>query len=105
MPYPRRRPTIAATGRVTLWLTPPQRDLFLNAPGLPKDLGHALHRAPVHKGKLTVRVTREALDALIAVAARFEARHPTEDRALGALLRYLESQEERFEDPPEAAGG
>jgi hypothetical protein len=98
MPYSRRLPRIARTGRVAIWLNPAQRDLFIQSPDTPKDLGHALHHAPVRKGKLTLRVTRESLDALIAVAAGFRPQSRGEDRALTTLLRYLESVEDRFGD-------
>ena len=96
MPYQRRRPRIPATGRVTLWLNPAQRDLFVHSPDTPRALSHALHHAPVQKGKLTLRVTRDALDALIAAAAKFAPQSRDEDRALATLLRYLESLEDRF---------
>ena len=96
MPYQRRRPRIPATGRVTLWLNPAQRDLFVHSPDTPRALSHALHHAPVQKGKLTLRVTRYSLDALIAAAAKFAPQSRGEDRALATLLRYLESLEDRF---------
>jgi hypothetical protein len=96
MPFQRRRPRIPANGRVTLWLNPAQRDLFVHSPDTPKMLSHLLHHAPVTKGKLTIRVTRESLDALIATAARFSPQTAGEDRAIATLLRYLESLEERF---------
>jgi hypothetical protein len=96
MPYSRRLPRIAPTGRITIWLNPAQRDLFIQSPDTPKDLSHALHHAPVRSGKLTVRVTREALDALIAVAANFSAQSRGEERAITTLLRYLETLEDRF---------
>ena len=98
MPHQRRLPRIPATGRVTLWLNPAQRDLFVNSPDTPRSLSHALHHAPVQKGKLTLRVTRESLDALIAAAAKFVPQSRGEDRALATLLRYLESLEDRFAD-------
>lgn len=96
MPYQRRRPRIPATGRVTLWLNPAQRDLFVHSPDTPRALSHALHHAPVQKGKLTLRVTRDALDALIAAAVKFSPQTRDEDRAVATLLRYLESLEDRF---------
>lgn len=99
MPHPRRLPRIPATGRVTLQFRPEQRDLFIPARETPANLSHALHRAPVRAGKLTVRVTRPELDALIQAAAN----HPTADaraeRAVGTLLRYLETAESRFDEP------
>ena len=98
MPYPRRLPPIAPNGRIALWLNPAQRDFFIASPETPKDIGHALHRAPVRNGKLTLRVTRESLDALIRAAAAFSAQSKGEERALATLLRYLESLEDRFED-------
>jgi hypothetical protein len=98
MPYLRRLPRIAPGGRVSLWLNPAQRDLFIRSPDTPRALGHALHHAPVRKGKLTLRVTRESLDALITVAARFAAQSRDEERAVSTLLRYLESLEDRFDD-------
>ena len=98
MPYQRRRSLIPATGRVALWLTPAQRDLFIFSPDTPKSLGHALHHAPVRKGKLTLRITRESLNALIDVAAKFAPQSAGEDRAIATLLRYLESLEDRFAD-------
>ena len=101
MPFSRRQPRIASGGRVTLRLTVVQRDRLLASPALPKNLGHLLHRAPVREGRLGVRVTRAELAALIAAAAEVKARDDREERALGALLRYLETQEERFEDVSE----
>lgn len=112
MPYSRQRSRIAPTGRVTIRLTPAQRDFFLEAGATPKDLGHALHRATVREGKLTLRVTRESLDALIAVAARTRVPDRRLERELLTLLRYLESMEDRFaesddhvSDPAETADG
>ena len=98
MPHQRRLPRIPATGRVTLWLNPAQRDLFVHSPETPRALSHALHHAPVQKGKLTLRVTRDLLDALIAAAAKFAPQSRDEERALATLLRYLESLEDRFAD-------
>ena len=99
MPYSRQRPRIAPTGRVTLRLNTLQRDLFIHSPDTPKNLAHVLHRATVREGKLTVRVSREELDALIAAAANVEAPDRQTDRALAALLRYMESLEDRFAEP------
>lgn len=107
MPHTRRQPRVAPTGRVTVRLSTEQRNLFIESAETPKDLGHALHRAPVREGKLTVRVDRAELDALIAAAANIDTSDRREERALQSLLRYLESLEDRFEDPPgeeEAAG-
>ena len=100
MPYSRRLPRIAPNGRIALWLSPTQRDLFIGSPEIPQDLGHALHRAPVRKGKLTLRVTRDSLDALIRAAAGFTAQGRGDERALATLLRYLQSLEGRFDDGP-----
>jgi hypothetical protein len=102
MPYSRQRPRIPATGRIAVRLTPAQRDVFLASPGLAKDLGHQLHRAPVREGKLAVRLTRAELDALIAVAAGVPVANPEADRALDTLLRYLEDLADQFELPPDA---
>jgi hypothetical protein len=52
----------------------------------------------VRKGKLALRVSQPELDALIATAASVPAIDPASDRALTALLRYLEGIEDRFED-------
>ena len=101
MPYRRQRPRIAHTGRVTVRLSTEQRDLFIHHPATRMPLGHALHRAPVRKGELSVRVNREELEQLIAVAADFEAEDKRSERALASLLRYLETLEDRFEDPEE----
>jgi hypothetical protein len=105
MAYLRRRPKLAPTARVTIRLTPVQRDLFLGTAELPPTLAHALHRATVREGKLQVRITRAELEQLIAVAARVPASDAAADRALGALLRYLESMDDRFEDAPEEGSG
>lgn len=101
MPYQRRRPRIPASGRIALWLNPAQRDLFVHSPDTPRALSHVLHHAPVQKGKLTIRVTRESLDALIAAAAKFAPQSLAEDRSITTLLRYLESLEDRFAEEPE----
>lgn len=70
----------------------------MKAPGLPASLGHALHRAPVREGKLGVRMSRENLDTAIASLARVPAEGRDEERELDALLRYLETLADRFED-------
>lgn len=99
MAYTRRRHRIAHSGRVTLRLSPAQRDLFLHSPELPQGLGHTLHRAHVREGKLTARVTRGDLDVLIAVAAKVSAADRRSERELDTLLRYLEGLEDRFAEP------
>lgn len=103
MPYSRQRPRIAPNGRVPVRLTTAQRDLFIKAGETPRELGYALHRAPVRSGKLRVRVTRAALEALISVAAKSGARDREEERALGTLVRYLEGLEDRFEPGDDGA--
>jgi hypothetical protein len=69
----------------------------------PRELGYALHRAPVRAGKLRVRVTRAALETLISVAAKSGARDCEEERALGTLVRYLEGLEDRFDPGDDGA--
>jgi DNA/RNA-binding domain of Phe-tRNA-synthetase-like protein len=96
MPHPRRRPRVAPTGRVSLRLTTEQRDQFLASSQTPRELGHTLHRAVVRNGKLTIRVTRDALEALIIAAARTTPTNRHAERALDALLRYLESRSDQF---------
>lgn len=73
--------------------------MFEHSPDTPRELGHMLHRAPVRSGKLTIRVDRASLDALIRVTARASPTDRREERALASLLRYLESLEDRFADP------
>ncbi|MDF3058135.1 MAG: hypothetical protein K0R17_2350 [Rariglobus sp.] len=97
MHYSRRQPRVAPTGRITVRLSTDQRDLFIKASEVPRDLAHALHRAPVRGGKLSIRITREFLDALIAAAAKSQAPDRRAERDLVALLGYLEGLEERFE--------
>lgn len=99
MPHTRRLPRIAPTGSISLRLTTAQRDLFIHSPALAPSLGHALHRAPVRDGKLTIRVKQPELDALIAIAARHHPADKREQRAHETLLRYLEKQEDRFAEP------
>lgn len=101
MPYSRQRPPIPPTGRVAVRLTTGQRDLFLRSHSLPRELGHPLHHAVVRRGKLQVRVTRSELDALIAAAAQACEADAAGERALTALLGYLESIEDRFAEPDE----
>lgn len=103
MPYPRQRPRVPANGRISLRLTPGQRDLFIASDVTPRKLSQLLHHAVVREGKLAVRVTREELDALIAAAARVTASDPETDRALTTLLRYLENAADQFEEPEPAA--
>ncbi|MCR6656779.1 MAG: hypothetical protein NVV63_13430 [Opitutus sp.] len=98
MPFSRKRPRIAASGAVSVRVDPHQRDLLMKAPGMPASLGHALHRAPVREGKLSVRMSRENLDTAIAALARVPAEGRDEERELDTLLRYLETLADRFED-------
>jgi hypothetical protein len=79
-------------------LTPVQRDLLLTAPGLPRQIGHALHRATVRAGKLHVRLDRNALETMIRSLAAVAAPDHAIDRSVRALLDYLESLEDRFAD-------
>jgi hypothetical protein len=104
MPFSRRLPRIAPTGRVSLRLTPMQRDLMLTAPGVPREIGHALHRATVRAGKLQVRLDRNAIETMIRALAAVAVPDSAVDRSVRALLDYLESVEDRFagesaEDP------
>jgi hypothetical protein len=109
VPYQRQLPRIPATGKVAVRLTPPQRDLLLNSSRTPRGVGHLLHRAPVRKGKLEVRVGRESLDTLILVAAAAIPTAPASRaeretaRAVDTFVRYLENLSDRFEDPSESA--
>jgi uncharacterized protein (DUF1778 family) len=98
MPYSRQRPRIAPTGRVTIRLTPAQRDLFIHSAATPKNIGHLLHGAAVRDGKLSIRVNRESLEALIQVAAKIRFPDRGMERELSTLSRYLESLEDRFAD-------
>ena len=75
--------------------------MFIHATKIPKDLAHALHRAPVRAGKLSIRATQASLAALIAAAAAHPSRNREEERALETLLRYLEGLEDRFAEPEE----
>ncbi len=98
MPYSRQRPRIPANGRISIRLTTAQRDWFLRDDAAPKDLAQALHHAAVREGKLALRVARPALETLIAIAARAPATDRKTERDLAALLRYLESVDDRFDD-------
>lgn len=104
MPFSRQRPRIPPTGRVTIRLTPAQRDVLLGEVSTPKNLGHALHRAAVRRGELTLRVTRDELDAIILGAANAAVPDRAAERALATFLRYLESMEDRFADPEAEEG-
>lgn len=61
-----------------------------------------MHRAPVRGGKLSVRVTREELGALIAAAAKIGITDRRAERSVDTWLRYLESLEDRFDDPEDS---
>lgn len=103
MPYSRRLPRIPSTGRIAVRLNTAQRDLFVHDPAVPKNLGHALHRAPVREGKLALRLSREELEALITAAAKAPAPDRQAERSMSALLKYLESLLDRFAEPPETS--
>lgn len=105
MPYLRQRAKVPATGRVTVKLVPLQRDQVLGTGRLPRGLGHSLHHAPVARGKLEVRVTREELDALIASAIQVPAAGREEERALDVFVRYLENRADQFEEKEGPQGG
>jgi len=105
MAYLRQRPRIAPGGRVTLRITPAQRDELLRSARTPASLGHALHRASVKRGWLSLRVGREELATLIMAAAELRAADKKEERVLSSLLDYLEDLEERFADPGNEKGG
>lgn len=51
----------APTGKVTVRLDTSRRDLFVRSPETPRDLIHALRKASVRDGKLSVRVRRSEL--------------------------------------------
>jgi uncharacterized protein (DUF1778 family) len=104
MPYSRQRPRVAATGRITVRLSPEQRDLFTHAALVPHSVRHELRHAPVRRGELSVRVSRETLDALIDAAAASKSADPRAERRLVTLLRYLESLAGRFEEPAGVEG-
>jgi uncharacterized protein (DUF1778 family) len=101
MLFSRRRPRIAATGRVSVRLTTSQRDLFLGGRAVPPALAFALKHAPVRDGKLSLRVTRDELDRLIAAAAQVTPANKADARVLDIFLSYLESLEDRFEETTE----
>jgi hypothetical protein len=108
MPYLRQRQRIAANGRIGVRLNPGQRDQLLRSPLLSRQTGHLLHRAPVRKGKLEIRLDRASLDAMILAAASFpeeESAHSkvAARRAHATFLRYLEGLADRFEEPEETA--
>lgn len=86
-------------------LTPAQRDELLRSQNLSASLGHALHRAPVKRGWLNLRVGRDELSKMIMAAAELRAADKKEERVLTALLDYLEDLEERFADPENEKGG
>ena len=71
---------VAPTGNAPLRLDTSQRDMFVRSPDLPRGLRHALHKAPVRDGKLSVRVTRAELEALIVAAANAPAEGKREER-------------------------
>jgi hypothetical protein len=98
MPYLRQRPRVPAGGRVTVRMSPSQRDLFTGTRETPNDLAFALRKAPVRGGELSIRVGRGDLDALIAIAARATPPDKREARRLETFIRYLEKFEDRFED-------
>jgi hypothetical protein len=109
MPYLRQLPRIPATGKVAVRLTPAQRDLLLGSSRLTRETGHLLHRAPVRKGKLEVRLGRDALDTLILAGAAAIPAAPASRaerelaRALDTFVGYLENLSDRFEEPAEPA--
>lgn len=92
---------VAPTGRLGVRLNTLQRDLFVRSAETPRDLVYALRNAPVRDGKLSVRVRRAELDALISAAAAAPAATRREERELAALVRYLEGMADRFLEPPE----
>jgi hypothetical protein len=106
MHYSRQRPRVASTGRISVRLAIWQRDLFIASNVIPKDLAHMLHRTPVRAGKLSIRITREFLDELIAVASKSRAPEGRTEREIVTLLRYLETLEDRFEpsEKPDEGG-
>jgi hypothetical protein len=75
--------------------------MFIASATVPKDLGHVLHRAAVRGGELSVRVDRADLDRLIMAAANQSSPDKRAERKLEALLRYLETMSDRFEEPEE----
>lgn len=101
----RIRPRVAANGRVSVRLSPSQRDLFTRAATVPRDLAFALRNAPVREGKLSVRVRRAELEAMTAAAVAASAADRRQERELASLVRYLEGLEDSFAEPREAADG
>jgi hypothetical protein len=99
MPYLRRLPRLSPTARISVRLTTEQRDLLIASASIPKDVAHALHRAAVAQAKLKVSMGRQDLDSLISGAAKIQSADPDIERTLSALLDYLESLADRFEDP------
>ena len=99
MLFLRRKPKLAPTARVTIRLTTDQRDQLLHSPALPRALGHLLHRAPVKKGKLEIRVNRSELDTLIETGAKQPVARRADEKALDVFLLYLENQADRFDEP------
>lgn len=97
----RLRPRVALNGRISVRLNPEQRDLCARAAETPRDLAYALRNAPVREGKLSVRVGRAELDALIAAVAGAPAEGRREERELAVFVRYLEGLADRFEEAPE----
>lgn len=97
--YLRQRQRIPATGKIRVTLSPGQRDLLLATKGMPRDLGHLLHRAPVKKKKLEIRLGRQSLLALITAVLAVPTPDNRSRRALDVFLRYLEDLEERFDEP------
>ena len=103
MPYLRQRQRLAANERVGVRFNLEQRDRLLRSPHLPREIAHRLHRAPVKKGKLEIRLGRDSLDAVILAAANLpEDASPTAKlsarRADAIFLRYLENLADRFEE-------
>jgi hypothetical protein len=92
----RIRPRVAPGGRVAVRLNPAQRDLFVGSSLTPRNLVYALRQAPVREGKLSVRVRRAELEAMIAAAAAAPDTGRREEQELAALERYLEGLEDRF---------
>ncbi len=95
----RLRPRVASQGRVSVRLNPSQRDLLARSHETSRELAHALRKAPVREGKLTVRVSRHELESLVAAAAAATAPDRRAERDLNSLLRYLEDLEDRFAEP------
>jgi hypothetical protein len=101
MPYLRQRQKIPENGRITVKLTPAQRDQLIGNSSMPRRLGHLLHRAAVKQGKLHIRLTRLELDTLIDCAVVLPIPNPASKRALDIFIDYLETQADRFEPADE----